>query len=48
MNINQELIDKVLADIQKDVEAKDLTVIEELLKSCPEEVLRGFLRKEDE
>ena len=37
------LIDKVLAQIKKDVVKGDLTAIEELLKSVPIENLKGFL-----
>ncbi len=40
---NQELIDKVLDQIVKDIEAKDLTAIEELLQYVPVEYLQEFL-----
>ena len=37
------LIDRVLDQIQEDVEIGDLTAIEELLKQVPTEVLVNFL-----
>lgn len=43
----QELIDNVLAQIVIDVEAGDLTAIEELLKNVSEEDLKAFLVEED-
>ena len=43
----QNLIDKVIDQIVIDVNAKDLTSIEELLKSVPEENLIGFLPEEE-
>jgi hypothetical protein len=44
--MNQELIDKVIEQIKLDVEMGDFTVIEELLKYCPEENLQGFLSED--
>ena len=38
-----KLIDKVLEQIQEDVNNGDLTAIEELIKPLPEEQLQGFL-----
>jgi|TARA_R110002072_G_scaffold72581_1_gene173392 hypothetical protein len=43
----QNLIDKVIDQIVIDVNAKDLTSIEELLKFVPEENLIGFLPEEE-
>ena len=41
--VDQALIDQVVDQIMRDIEMGDQTAIEELLKSCPEENLRGFL-----
>lgn len=41
--MNESLIDKVLIQIQNDLEAGDLTALEELLKFIPEDKLIGFL-----
>ena len=41
--VDQALIDQVVDQIIKDIEMGDQTAIEELLKSCPEDKLRGFL-----
>lgn len=43
---NQELIDKVLEQIAKDIEDGDLTGIEELLKAVPEANLKAYLPEE--
>ena len=43
----KNLIDKVIDQIVIDVNAKDLTSIEELLTSVPEEKLIGFLPEEE-
>lgn len=42
-----ELIDKVLEQIKKDVEAGDMTAIEELLGEVSEKNLRSFLSEEE-
>ena len=42
----QELIDAVLAQIVRDVEAGDLTAIEEMLKQLPPRVLTHYLPEE--
>ena len=42
----QELIDKVLEQVVEDVQHDDLTAIEGMLKSVPEEVLKSFLPEE--
>ena len=42
-----ELVDKVLEQIKKDVEAGDMTAIEELLGEVPEKNLRSFLSEEE-
>lgn len=41
--MKQELIDKVLKQIVRDVEVGDLTAIEELIKDLPDEVGVSFL-----
>ena len=41
--MDQKLLDQVLAQIVEDVNQKDLTAIEELLKQVPKEALEGFL-----
>ena len=41
--VDQALIDQVVDQIMRDIEMGDQTAIEELLKSCPEANLRGFL-----
>jgi len=46
--VDQALIDSVVDQIIRDIEIGDQTAIEELLKSCPEENLRGFLSEVDE
>ena len=44
--VNQALIDQVVDQIMRDIEMGDQTAIEELLKSCPEVNLRGFLSED--
>ena len=39
----QELMDEVIVQIKRDCDMGDYTAIEELLQSCPEANLRGFL-----
>tara|TARA_B100001250_G_scaffold303549_1_gene265282 strand:+ start:13342 stop:13962 length:621 start_codon:yes stop_codon:yes gene_type:complete len=39
----QELMDEVIIQIKRDCDMGDYTAIEELLQSCPEANLRGFL-----
>ena len=41
--VDQALIDQVVDQIMRDIEMGDQTAIEELLMSCPEDKLRGFL-----
>ena len=41
--VDQPLIDAVVDQIIRDLDMGDQTAIEELLKSCPEAKLRGFL-----
>lgn len=43
---DQPLIDKVLDHMKKDIEAGDLTAIDELLKFVPKQYLEGFLPEE--
>jgi len=40
---DQELVDKCLERIKQDIEAGDLTAIDELLKFIPKKYLEGFL-----
>ena len=44
----QELMDEVIVQIKRDCDMGDYTAIEELLMSCPEDKLRGFLSEVDE
>lgn len=44
----QKLIDAVLEEIVKQVNLQDVTAIEELIKSCPTEMLVAFLSEEDQ
>ena len=46
--VDSELMDKVIMQIKKDCDMGDYTAIEELLMSCPEANLRGFLSEVDE
>ena len=46
--VDQALIDQVVDQIMRDIEMGDQTAIEELLMSCPEDKLRGFLSEVDE
>ena len=41
--VDSELMDKVIMQIKRDCDMGDYTAIEELLMSCPEANLRGFL-----
>ena len=41
--MNQKLIDLVINQIKSDIEAGDVTAIEELLKNVDEAVLKSFL-----
>ena len=43
MSTKQQLIDHVLDQIIDDVYAGDLTAVEELLRSVPEDLLVGYL-----
>jgi len=43
----KNLIDRVLAQIQKDIKEEDMTAVEELIKSVPEENLKGYLPEEE-
>jgi len=40
---DQELIDTVLKQVKEDVEIGDVTALEELLKTVPEEKLKEYL-----
>ena len=42
-----ELINKVLEQIKKDVEAGDVTALEELLDGVSEKSMRSFLSEEE-
>ena len=41
--VDSELMDEVIIQIKRDCDMGDYTAIEELLMSCPEDKLRGFL-----
>ncbi len=41
--VDKELMDEVIVQIKRDCDMGDYTAIEELLMSCPEDKLRGFL-----
>ena len=41
--VDSELMDEVIVQIKRDCDMGDYTAIEELLMSCPEDKLRGFL-----
>lgn len=45
--MKQELIDKVLEQIVRDVEAGDLTAIEELIAGIPDDKAQHFLPEEE-
>lgn len=45
--MNEELFDKVLEQLKRDIICKDYTAIEELLRDVPEENLLAFLSEED-
>lgn len=45
--MKQELIDKVLEQIVRDVEAGDLTAIEELIADIPDDKAQHFLPEEE-
>ena len=46
--VDQELMDEVIMQVKRDCDMGDYTAIEELLMSCPEDKLRGFLSEVDE
>ncbi len=46
--VDQALIDAVVDQIIRDIEIGDQTAIEELLMSCPEDKLKGFLSEVEE
>ena len=48
MKITEETLNKVVKNIQKDLENQDLTAIYELLGSCKPEDLIAFLPEESE
>ena len=41
-----ELIDRVLAEMQRDIEIGDYTAIEELLAAVPNNILEAYLPEE--
>ena len=43
-----ELVDKVITQIQLDIESGDVTALEELLKRVPAKVLESYLPEIDE
>tara|TARA_B100001094_G_scaffold250771_1_gene248391 strand:- start:2981 stop:3475 length:495 start_codon:yes stop_codon:yes gene_type:complete len=46
--VDPELMDEVIIQIKRDCDMGDYTAIEELLMSCPEDKLRGFLSEVEE
>ena len=46
--VDKELMDQVIVQIKRDCDMGDYTAIEELLMSCPEDKLRGFLSEVEE
>ncbi len=46
--VDSELMDEVIIQIKRDCDMGDYTAIEELLMSCPEDKLRGFLSEVEE
>ena len=46
--VDQELMDEVIMQVKRDCDMGDYTAIEELLMSCPEDKLRGFLSEVEE
>ena len=46
--MNNTLINRVLKQIKSDVENKDLTAIEELLKCVPDEILIAYLPEDEQ
>ena len=45
--MNEELFDKVIEQLKRDIICKDYTAIDELLRNVPEDVLIAFLAEED-
>lgn len=44
--MNEELFDKVLEQLKRDIICKDYTAIDELLRTVPEDVLIAFLAED--
>lgn len=42
-NVKQILVNKVIKEIQKDVQNDDLTALNELLKILPSQILKAYL-----
>lgn len=40
---NEQLVDRVIDQIEADIEAGDVTALAELLRQIPEPLLKGFL-----
>jgi hypothetical protein len=47
MEMQKPLIDRVITQIELDMRGDDLTALEELLKSVPEQVLESYLPEVD-
>jgi hypothetical protein len=45
--MENNLINKVLNQVKKDVNNQDMTAIEELLRFCPKENLEAFLSEDE-
>jgi len=39
----QEILDKVLEQVKREVELGDMTALEELLRTIPKDLLQGYL-----
>lgn len=47
MEMEKTLIDRVITQIELDIQSLDLTALEELLKRVPEQVLESYLPEVD-
>jgi hypothetical protein len=47
MEMQKSLIDRVITQIELDIQSLDLTALEELLKRVPEQVLESYLPEVD-
>ena len=47
MEMQKSLVDRVITQIELDIQSLDLTALEELLKRVPEQVLESYLPEVD-